>query len=114
MASRRKAREVTLQMLYQVDVNPDVEPPEVQQMIREQIPDDKLAEFAWELFAGVMEQRSQLDAGIESVAENWSLARMAVPVFCRSSPRSSVLIVSSGPAIASGSLLTRELRPAVW
>jgi N utilization substance protein B len=36
-----------------------------------------LADFCWQLFAGVMEARGLLDGKIESVAENWTLKRMA-------------------------------------
>ena len=41
MARRSKAREVVLQMLYQIDVNPDVAAA-VREMIREQLPDEDL------------------------------------------------------------------------
>jgi len=74
---RTKARELALQMLYQNDVNPDVDSQTVHTMIREQLADEPSADFAWELFVGVMEWRSVLDNKIESVAENWRLERMA-------------------------------------
>jgi len=77
MARRSKAREVCLQMLYQVDINPDIDAQTVREMIREQIPDETLNVFAWQLFTGVMEIRSMLDERIQAVAENWSLSRMA-------------------------------------
>ncbi|MGE3314608.1 MAG: transcription antitermination factor NusB [Planctomycetaceae bacterium] len=77
MARRSKAREVALQMLYQIDVNPDVDAYAVRAMIREQIEDEELSAFTWSLFVGVREWRPQLDAQIEAVAENWSLSRMA-------------------------------------
>lgn len=79
MATRRKARELALQMLYQVDVNPDVSPADVRVMIRDYMTDDHdLQRFAWQLFAGTQEMRLQLDGKIEEVAENWKLSRMAV------------------------------------
>ena len=77
MARRSKAREVVLQMLYQIDVNPDVAAGAVRDMIREQLPDEDLRAFAWSLFAGVRENRAALDARISTAAENWTLARMA-------------------------------------
>jgi N utilization substance protein B len=77
MARRSKARELALQMLYLKDVNPDVEAQIVRAMIDERISDEPLREFSWQLFAGVMECRTMLDARIESVAENWALTRMA-------------------------------------
>jgi N utilization substance protein B len=77
MARRSKAREVCLQMLFQIDVNPDIDAQTVQEMICEQLSDEALSSFAFELFTGVMEIRSMLDERIQEVAENWSLSRMA-------------------------------------
>jgi N utilization substance protein B len=77
MTRRSKAREVVLQMLYQIDVNPDVAAVAVREMIHEQLPDEDLQTFAWSLFAGVRENRGSLDARIGTAAENWTLARMA-------------------------------------
>jgi len=77
MARRSKAREVAVQMLYQVDLNPSVELQTVRQMVDESLDDEELQEFAWRLFVGVMEVRPMLDERIQSVAENWSLKRMA-------------------------------------
>ena len=45
MTRRSKAREVVLQMLYQIDVNPDVAAGAVREMIREQLPDDDLRDL---------------------------------------------------------------------
>jgi N utilization substance protein B len=77
MARRSKAREVAVQMLYQVDLNPTVELRAVRSMVDESLDDGELQEFAWRLFVGVMEVRTMLDEKIQSVAENWSLKRMA-------------------------------------
>ena len=76
MATRRKARELALQMLYQSDLNPDVDPDTVRAMIHEQLRDDSLRQFAWILYTGVMERRDDLDSRIEGIAENWTLSRM--------------------------------------
>lgn len=77
MSRRSKAREVALQMLYQVDLNPDVDAQMVAQMLRERLKEDDQREFAWVLFSGVMEYRTMLDEKIQAVAENWKLFRMA-------------------------------------
>ncbi|HUQ68464.1 MAG TPA: transcription antitermination factor NusB [Planctomycetaceae bacterium] len=74
---RHKAREVALQMLYQKDLNPDVEADAIRVMIQEYLRDEELARFAWGLFAGVMESRPALDKRIEATAANWTLGRMA-------------------------------------
>ncbi len=77
MARRSKARDVALQMLYQRDLNPDVDVYAVREMVHTQLGDDDLRDFSWRLFVGVMECRAALDAAIETVAENWTLSRMA-------------------------------------
>lgn len=77
MAKRSKARQVAMQMLYQVDLNPDVDGRMVREMIAERLSDPALQSFAWGLFAGTMEHRPQLDERIQQVAENWKLSRMA-------------------------------------
>jgi N utilization substance protein B len=77
MSRRSKAREIVLQMLYQVDLNPDVDGRTVKNMIAERLEDEETLGFAWSLFAGVMECRAQLDERIQAVATNWKLFRMA-------------------------------------
>lgn len=72
------AREVALQMLFQLDLNPDVTGEDVRAMIAESLRDAKLREFAWRIVSGVMECRGQLDARIQAVAENWTVDRMTV------------------------------------
>lgn len=64
-------------MLYQKDLNPDVEPDAIRMMIQESLRDEELARFAWGLFAGVMESRAALDKKLEATAANWTLGRMA-------------------------------------
>lgn len=77
MARRSKARQVAVQMLYQVDLNPDVDGKSIRAMITERLTDESLQDFSWALFAGTMEHRPQLDERIQKVAENWKLSRMA-------------------------------------
>ena len=77
MAKRSKGRQVAVQMLYQVDLNSDVDGRMVRDMIADRLSDPALKDFAWGLFAGVMEHRQQLDEKIQAVAENWRLSRMA-------------------------------------
>ena len=74
---RTRAREVAMQMLYQRDLNPDVSADTVRSMIAEEVREPVLQQFAWDLFAGAMEWRSQIDRSIEEIAANWQLSRMA-------------------------------------
>lgn len=77
MARRSKARQVTVQMLYQVDLNPDADGRMIRDMIAERLSDEILRGFAWDLFQGTMEHRAELDEKIQTIAEKWRLERMA-------------------------------------
>ena len=77
MARRSKSRQVTVQMLYQVDLNPDTDLASIRDMIAERISDQKLMEFSHSLFLGVIENREELDTALQQVSQNWRLSRMA-------------------------------------
>lgn len=77
MARRSKAREIALQMLFQRDFNPDADARILKNMIGEQLEDEELFLFCWELVSGVLEHQDALDEQISGAAENWSLDRMA-------------------------------------
>ena len=77
MARRSRSRQVAVQMLYQVDLNPDTKMDSIKGMISERISDPQLVEFSWNLFCGVMESRAELDEIIQKIAEKWRLNRMA-------------------------------------
>ena len=68
---------MVLQVLYQMDVNPDVPADVVREQMQERLVDEDLCRFAWQLYVGTMEYRPAIDAKIESFASNWSLNRMA-------------------------------------
>ncbi|WP_417378952.1 transcription antitermination factor NusB [Gimesia sp.] len=78
MSLRKQARFLVVQMLYQIDLNPDISINEIREMIEEHGRNKTTRTFAWELFTGVMEYKQQLDEHIIRVAENWTLKRMAV------------------------------------
>jgi len=77
MSTRSKAREVALQMLYQQDLNPDMDYHTVRELIAERMRSEQLSEFSWHLFIGVLEVQADLDQRIEKIAQNWSIKRMA-------------------------------------
>ena len=62
----------SLRTLEESVLNPDVPGPTPEPLL-----DEPLRDFAWQLFAGVMEFRPQLDEQIQAVAHNWKLSRMA-------------------------------------
>jgi len=77
MAQRSRAREAALQVLYESDLNPRGNPALGDQTLVEQLPNEELLEFARALVAGVRRNRVELDEALASVAENWTLDRMA-------------------------------------
>ncbi|QDT39385.1 transcription antitermination factor NusB [Stratiformator vulcanicus] len=77
MSRRTKAREVAVQMLYQLDLNSDVAMHDVRGMIEEQLDDADLSAFSWRLFVGTMEFRGIIDEKLAAAANNWSIDRMA-------------------------------------
>jgi len=82
MARRSKARQVALQMLFQADLNPKVEPEEVRALIADRLSDEMLKHLAWDLYTGTMQHREELDETIQKIAENWKLSRMATTDRC--------------------------------
>jgi len=74
---RTRAREVALQVLYQVEQNPGFPQSEVDLFLRRRLQDSKLVEFARGLVGGVKANGEAIDGLITEVAENWRLDRMA-------------------------------------
>ena len=78
MTRRTRGREIALQVLYQIEQNPGLDPDEVRRFIDRRLRGDKrLVEFAEALIAGVQANQPRIDALIAEVAENWRLDRMA-------------------------------------
>ena len=79
MATRRRAREVALQLLYEADLNPSRTSDEWMDFIMRRMRGRKaLAKFAHQLLEGTLLHRSQIDRQLAAYATNWSLNRMAV------------------------------------
>ena len=74
---RSRGREIALQVLYQHEQNPAIDPVEVERFIHRRLSDESLRKFARELVAGVRADQTRIDALISEVAENWRLDRMA-------------------------------------
>ncbi len=78
MTRRTRAREIALQVLYQIEQNPAIDRGEVRLFINRRLRgDEKLCAFAESLVAGVETLRTQIDRLITEAAENWRLDRMA-------------------------------------
>jgi N utilization substance protein B len=78
MKKRTRARELALQLLYQVDLRDEDVLTEAGEFFREEEPDRATREFAGALVEGVVQHRAAIDETIRSVATNWEITRMAV------------------------------------
>jgi N utilization substance protein B len=77
MATRRRAREVVLQMLFQLDTS-GIDPAEVVELYRTCFGEGPLPdEFSVELFLRVAGSLEAIDAAIVRASENWRLERMS-------------------------------------
>jgi len=78
MSIRRRAREIALQVLYQLDIS-QADSREVWDLYWENFrPSAKAREFCQRLIEGVRQNQDQIDQLIEENSENWSLKRMAI------------------------------------
>jgi transcription antitermination protein NusB len=78
MTTRRRAREIVLQVLYEEELHPLRDPADAEEFISRRMRHNKaLVEFARQLWQGVCAHRSDLDVRIGKHSANWSLKRMA-------------------------------------
>ena len=78
MKKRTRARELTLQFLYQLDLRGDELFAEARDYLRAEERDGETTRFAMRLIEGTWENWEEIDRTIQSVAQNWNIARMAV------------------------------------
>jgi N utilization substance protein B len=79
MGKRRKAREVALQFLYQLDLHAAVDPMPYEPEFWQRHPVDPATRaFAESLVRGSKQQQSKIDQLLAQYAEHWDLERMAV------------------------------------
>jgi N utilization substance protein B len=79
MGKRRKAREVALQLLYQLDVQGEANPePHLPEFWTRHPVDREAREFAEILIRGTKLHEPKIDEMITQYAQNWELDRMAV------------------------------------
>jgi N utilization substance protein B len=77
MGLRREGRELALQTLYALELNP-IETRESLRQLRESARvSAAVRAFAEELVTGVMEHREEIDRKIGEQSKNWALARMS-------------------------------------
>lgn len=77
MATRRRAREVVLQLLYQHDVNPEQDAGISKRFLAARLREDQqIMKFADSLLTNIMSQRKRIDEAISARATNWHIRRM--------------------------------------
>jgi N utilization substance protein B len=78
MSTRRRCREVVLQILYEDDLNPERNLKNSEQFLVSRLKGNRpLVEFANSLLRGVRLHRREIDKQLTEKATNWSLRRMA-------------------------------------
>ena len=61
MPRRSDARKCVLQMLYLLDRNPDADLHRIRATVEEDLKNEELIEFAWQMITGVREHQDELD-----------------------------------------------------
>lgn len=74
---RREARELALQALYAVDLNPLTPHAAVENVPKSLRSSAAVKEFAETLVDGVVAHRAAIDARINECSKNWAISRMA-------------------------------------
>ena len=80
MRKRTKARQLALQILYQIDITRENSAASLENFWRSQKKevDSAVKQFSLELVEGIQKNREIIDRKIAQYAENWELRRMAV------------------------------------
>lgn len=77
MASRRKARELALQMLFQWEQGDHSPGHVISTFLRDRRSEPEEEQFARALFEGTVAEAAELDQTVREHAEHWRLERMA-------------------------------------
>lgn len=79
MSTRRRAREIVLQLLYEADVNGSREPAEARRFIKSRLQGrSALTAFAENLLVETLKHQEQVDQHLARLAKGWALSRMAI------------------------------------
>lgn len=77
MASRRKSRELALQMLFQWEIGKHTPEHVVRTFLKNRRLDSDAEEFARALFEGAVAESANIDSMIAAHATNWKVERLA-------------------------------------
>jgi transcription antitermination protein NusB len=73
---RRKARELALKMLYQMEVNRDTADKAIAKYVSIFPYQDDIISYARSLLTGVLKEQTRIDRYIETTSENWKMSRI--------------------------------------
>lgn len=78
MTTRRRAREIVLQLLYEEDLHPEQDTQVADHFLTSRLHGNRpLVDFARGVFRNVLANRKRIDKALSEKASNWSLRRMA-------------------------------------
>ena len=77
MRNRTRAREISLQILYQLDLREEELREHLDDLLLDEDEPEEVIEFSRGIVLGVLEARDESDRMITAVAEHWDIARMA-------------------------------------
>ena len=111
MGTRRKSRELTMQMLFQGDLGKQ-SPAEVQKLFWASVTDvdDETRGFAEDLYRIATSRGTEIDALIELHSQNWRLERM--PVVDRNLLRTAVAEMLGYPKTPAAIVINESLEVA--
>ncbi|MEM8670823.1 MAG: transcription antitermination factor NusB [Planctomycetota bacterium] len=79
MSTRRRAREIALQLLYEADLKNARDAESARTFIKSRLQGRRaLTDFAHQLLMGTLDHREEIDTRIGELSANWTLPRMAV------------------------------------
>ncbi|MEM1224656.1 MAG: transcription antitermination factor NusB [Planctomycetota bacterium] len=79
MSTRRRAREIVLQLLYEADLNDWRDEESSRRFIRSRLQGRKvLTQFASDLREGTLKQQGEIDEHLSRLSNRWALSRMPV------------------------------------
>ena len=79
MATRRRAREIVLQLLYEADSGGGRTPEQATKFIRSRMQGrGGLTRFADELLTGTLAEKDRIDGHLAKLSNHWKVSRMAV------------------------------------
>lgn len=79
MGQRRQSRELALQVLFQQEFDPHLDPKDGLEMFKKSFDSEpETWSYAAELLAGVSSKKKEIDGIIQALSAHWSLSRMSL------------------------------------